>query len=214
MPKGVSLAFWVVELALLIVGLNLLFPWFALNDAVLLGVYSGLGLVYCGAGLAALFRTAYRADEGRIAPWSPTRRWMRWFMLATPIVTSGVGLIAAFFAVVSKQLPDEFGSKTAYGIVAAIAMVVSWLILQAGCARLYEAKWHDEGGGLQFPGTPDPQLVDFTYFSYTMGASFAVSDVEATNRRMRVRILVHSVWSFFYNAAIVAMGISILTGSR
>ncbi|GMA21198.1 DUF1345 domain-containing protein [Arsenicicoccus piscis] len=62
------------------------------------------------------------------------------------------------------------------------------------------------------PGHQHPRPVDFVYLAFTLGSSFATSDVEITSRRMRFRVLLHSVLSFFYNAAVVALAISVITG--
>jgi uncharacterized membrane protein len=54
-------------------------------------------------------------------------------------------------------------------------------------------------------------LLDFTYFSFTVGTSFAASDVEIRARSIRYIVLVHSILSFFYNAAILGIAIGVVT---
>jgi uncharacterized membrane protein len=38
---------------------------------------------------------------------------------------------------------------------------------------------------LVFPGTEHPTFIDFTYFSFTVGTTFAVSDVESRTSGIR-----------------------------
>lgn len=57
-----------------------------------------------------------------------------------------------------------------------------------------------------------PELAEFLYFSFTIGTSFAVSDVTVVSRSMRKRVTAHSVLSFFFNAAVVAIAIDWLKG--
>lgn len=102
-------------------------------------------------------------------------------------------------------------TKLAFNILGTAAMVFSWAILQTGFASIYE-RAHAREGGLRFPATSTPRPVDFVYLAFTLGSSFATSDVEITSRRMRFRVLLHSVLSFFYNAAVVALAISVITG--
>ena len=53
------------------------------------------------------------------------------------------------------------------------------------------------------------RLLDFAYFAFTLGTSFAVSDVEVTDSRMRRSVLGHQILSFFYNAAILTLAINL-----
>ena len=70
----------------------------------------------------------------------------------------------------------------------------------------------DVDGGLEFPRCAAPTATDFLYFSFTLGTSFAVSDVNVTAQTMRWHVMVHSVLSFFYNAIVLAVAIGLLTG--
>jgi uncharacterized membrane protein len=66
--------------------------------------------------------------------------------------------------------------------------------------------------GLNFPGEQSPKQSDFAYFAFTVGTSFAVSDVDVTSEAMRRATLGHQILSFFYNTAILATVISMATG--
>lgn len=64
---------------------------------------------------------------------------------------------------------------------------------------------------LEFPHEAHPTTVDFFYFSFTLGTSFAVSDVTVTTPSMRWHVMMHSVLSFFYNAVVLALAVGVLT---
>lgn len=66
--------------------------------------------------------------------------------------------------------------------------------------------------GLEFPGEKEPDYVDFTYFSFIIGMTFQVSDVEISSKRIRRLALVHSLVSFAFNTVIVALSINIISG--
>jgi uncharacterized membrane protein len=70
----------------------------------------------------------------------------------------------------------------------------------------------DPRGGLEFPGTPDPIYADFVYFSYIVGVAAQTADVEITTRAMRRISLAHSILSFFFNTALLALTINIASG--
>ncbi|WP_432758695.1 DUF1345 domain-containing protein [Streptomyces lydicamycinicus] len=50
-------------------------------------------------------------------------------------------------------------------------------------------------------------MTEFVYFFFTIGTSFAVSDVTVTNTSTRCRVATYSVFSFFFNATVIAIAI-------
>jgi uncharacterized membrane protein len=91
---------------------------------------------------------------------------------------------------------------------------MAWLLLHFGYADRYAHLYYQEPDPpkLSFPGTKRPNLTDFAYFSFTVGASFAASDVEVQDRRVRYTVLTHGILSFFYNTAVLGIVISVITG--
>jgi len=70
----------------------------------------------------------------------------------------------------------------------------------------------DDIGGLEFPKETRPDYWDFLYYSFVVGMTSQVSDVQITSRAMRRLTLIHGVLSFFFNTAILAMSINIIAG--
>lgn len=66
--------------------------------------------------------------------------------------------------------------------------------------------------GLEFPEEHEPDYLDFTYFSFVIGMTFQVSDIEISSRRIRRLALMHSLVSFAFNTVIVALSINIISG--
>ena len=66
--------------------------------------------------------------------------------------------------------------------------------------------------GSSFPGTPEPSDTDFAYFSFCIGTSFAVSDPQVTETRVRREVIAHSIIAFAYNSVIVGMVINLFAG--
>lgn len=60
-------------------------------------------------------------------------------------------------------------------------------------------------GGLDFPSERSPDYFDFAYFSFVIGMTCQVSDVQITSRKMRRITLFHSVLSFGFNTLILAL---------
>ncbi|HOQ53818.1 MAG TPA: DUF1345 domain-containing protein, partial [Micropruina sp.] len=81
--------------------------------------------------------------------------------------------------------------------------------IQWGFAQWYFAHYYsDVRPGMEFPGTEFPDLVDFAYFSFTIGTTFATTDVMIVTRRARWRVVTHSVLTFFFNSAILVLALS------
>lgn len=78
--------------------------------------------------------------------------------------------------------------------------------------REEQAAGEDHHGGLEFPGTPHPDFLDFAYFSFVLGMTFQVADVNITARNMRRLALLHGFLAFVYNTIIVALSINIISG--
>jgi uncharacterized membrane protein len=192
-----------LELLLIALGITWVTMLYTVGaDAILLLAWDGLALIYLATGWLLLRRTPASADEhSKIA--GP-----RWFTVLFTLVASLSGLAAGFALMIRHQIGDD----PVVNAIASGTVLASWLLLHGGYARLY-ARAFAEAGGLRFPECREPQLAEFVYFSLTLGTSFAVSDVEVTTSAMRRRVTAHSVLSFFFNAAIVALAISVLTTS-
>ena len=128
-----------------------------------------------------------------------------------------VSLVSLVLAI--SLAPEVRDLETARGValafMAALGVIAAWGILHASYALHYAYLYYrNEGspGGLDFPGDQSPKQSDFAYFSFTIGTSFAVSDVNVTDDAMRRATLGHQILSFFYNTAILATVISMATG--
>ena len=74
---------------------------------------------------------------------------------------------------------------------------------------------HTPPAGLKFPDDSEhfqPNYVDFLYFSFTIAVAAQTADVVITRRPMRRLVLLQSVLSFTFNAAILALAINIAAG--
>jgi uncharacterized membrane protein len=110
-----------------------------------------------------------------------------------------------------RDLETTRGASLAF--MAALGVVSAWGVLHTSYALHYAYLYYrSEGsaGGLAFPGDESPTQRDFAYFAFTIGTSFAVSDVDVTDSLMRQAVLGHQILSFFYNASILALVITMI----
>jgi uncharacterized membrane protein len=63
--------------------------------------------------------------------------------------------------------------------------------------------------GLEFPNEKEPNYWDFVYFSFVIGMTCQVSDVQVTSREMRHFVTAQGIIAFFYNTVVVALAVNI-----
>lgn len=134
------------------------------------------------------------------------------------------GAVASLFAVLfllgsAKELHGKALSGHVLG--AAGTVVCSWFLIHTLFALHYAHAYYrqcdadpdSEGGeGLQFPGEEQPDFLDFAYFSFVIGMTFQVSDVQITSGRIRTLALVHGMLSFVFSTVILAFAINLASG--
>jgi uncharacterized membrane protein len=127
-------------------------------------------------------------------------------------IAAAIASMAAIFA----ELATEPGVSRQPGqlILATATVVLSWAFIHSIFALHYAHEFYGEGrdhktGGMSFPEDPEPDYWDFTYFAFTIGMCAQVSDVTVSSKTIRRTVLVHSVISFLFNAALLALTVNI-----
>ena len=155
----------------------------------------------------AIRRRAQLLDEGRAMI----------LMIRVLVATASFGAIIIELGSV-KELQ---GVEKYWGIcLTLLTVITSWLFLHLTFALHYAHDYyfsdtpiHDPKTrglrGLDFPGISNPNYLDFIYFAYAIGVSFATSDVNVTRTNFRTIVLAHSIISFFFNSFILALMVNI-----
>jgi uncharacterized membrane protein len=177
-----------------------------LASAVLLGwdVCCGLYLVFvlqvmAKADVHRMRRQARLQDEGQ-------------FGILILTATSALASLVAIFALLGTS---HGGTRSAADLfLATITILLSWAFTHTIFALHYAHEYYDEndgkGGGMQFPGNePEPDYWDFMYFSFVIGMCAQVSDVTVSCKPIRRTVFAHSVVSFIFNAALLALTVNI-----
>lgn len=134
-------------------------------------------------------------------------------IFAIVVVSTFAGLLAVILLLINKTVqPINL-------VVAISGMFLSWVLVHTTFTMRYAhlyyvnaSKKNEKGGGLDFPGDEQPDFIDFAYFSFVIGMTFQVSDVEISSRQIRRITLLHSLISFIFNTVIVALTINALAG--
>ena len=146
-----------------------------------------------------LKRRAANQDEGNLA-------------ILVLTVAAAIASLAAIFA----ELATVGGATRQPGqlILATATVVLSWAFIHSIFALHYAHEFYGEGrdrqiGGMTFPNDEAPDYWDFTYFSFTIGMCAQVSDVTVSSKTIRRTVLAHSIVSFLFNVALLALTVNI-----
>lgn len=165
------------------------------------------------AGLATPQTIRWRAritDEGRFA------------ILALVTLATFASMIAIVAQLGITKSLTGFDKSLHLGL-AALTIITAWVFIHLSYAMHYAHEYFDETktlpgeapavkGGVAFPGTDEPDYWDFFYFAFIIGVAAQTADVAITSKAIRRTSLAHSILSFFFNSAILALTINIAAG--
>lgn len=156
-----------------------------------------------GGGDAAMATNAERQNEGE------------WTVFSITIL----GAVASFAAVtfvlhdVKDMVPLQ---RQLHVALVTVTLLLSWLMTHTVFALRYAHEYYSRtpdvakvDGGLEFPGSLSPDYWDFAYFSFVLGMTFQVSDVQITSRKLRRLATAHGLLAFLFNTVIVALTVNI-----
>lgn len=127
-------------------------------------------------------------------------------VVAIALMAVTFNIVDIFMVLNQKQRPDELTL-----LLALAAAPLGWLMLHMLSAHHYANLYYFTSGreatdrALEFPGTKEPDLWDFVYFSFVIGMTAQVSDVQVCATQMRRAVIGHSLISFFFNTVLIAM---------
>jgi uncharacterized membrane protein len=129
------------------------------------------------------------------------------------LVLTTASALASLAAVISELGHAPGAYRVALGVV---TILLSWGFMNVIFALHYAHEFYGEGrddrnGGLDFPGSADPDYWDFLYYSLVVAMTAQVSDVQITGKTMRRLTTVHGVVSFFFNVTVLALTVNIVS---
>lgn len=187
----------------LVIGLVVLMPQ--------LGWARGIMAAFDGAAALFLLTLAplLGARPGTIRIHARDNDANRALLLGVSVIVTLVILVA-----VASEIRAKSSTVTVALVVATLAL--AWLFSNVVFALHYAHLFYlgnDEGsdrGGIDFPGTGEPDYWDFAYFSFTLGMTFQTSDVDISSPMVRRVVLGQSMAAFIFNIGVLAFTINIL----
>jgi len=171
-----------------------------------IGVVLYLALVYqlvTTCGIDEIRRRAAEDDEGALAL----------------LILTGLSGLAIMGAIIAELGIAKVSGQPRSGLGVTLAMTtifVSWAFVHTIFALHYAHEYYGERGdhaigGLTFPGRQAPDYWDFVYFSIVIAMTSQVSDVVITSKGIRRIVTVHGALAFFFNVAVFALTVNIVS---
>ena len=159
--------------------------------------------------------------QARLREHAQAQDLSRMFIFGLVVTVSCVALFAV--AVLIRNHHTEMKTGITFPLCLALGTVaLSWVLLHTVFSIHYAHVYYGDtdprdqkyaaAEGLEFPGDEPPDYLDFAYFSFVVGMTCQVSDVQVSSKRMRRLTLLHGVISFGYNTFILALLINTVSG--
>jgi uncharacterized membrane protein len=127
-----------------------------------------------------------------------------------------LGAAVASLGIVALALVRSSGRDpvaVAAVLLGVVSVVVSWALVNTVFALKYARLYYvDEPRrrGFDFYQDGEPSYADFAYLAFTVGMSFAVSETEPTETRVRKIALGHALLSYLFGTGVVAVAINLV----
>ena len=140
------------------------------------------------------------------------------FSLVISAATASLFAVGLLLATAKQLTHTALGAHIALSVV---AVGLSWMLVHTLFTLRYAHYYYSDAhkverdkvaGGLIFPGRHVCGYMDFAYFSFVIGMTCQVSDVQISSPRIRRVALLHGLISFAFNTAILAMFVNIIAG--
>ncbi len=132
--------------------------------------------------------------------------------------TDTVITVAALFSLGAVGLAQVRSNESmdAVGVAAILLSVAvavnSWALVNTVYGLKYARLYYLHGKkGIDFQTDEAPSYSDFAYIAFTIGMSYAVSDTSFTSSVMRRVALAHSLLSYAFGTAVLAVAITLVT---
>ena len=161
--------------------------------------------------LSAMFFGLRKCSPERMRAIAARQITGKWTVLILTVVAASASLIAITAEVPLIKAAGDTEQIARMALVA-VTTVLSWALINTMFALHYAHDYYLRDGGIVFAGNKLPAYGDFIYFSFTIGMTFQVSDVQITELPVRQLAIAHGIIMFFYATVILAMTVNLVAG--
>ena len=172
---------------------------------------------FCLTMIIMSWITFFQANDRHIRKVASKQDPKRAIVFALILIATLAGMFAVLLLIIAKK---DGSSNTDYKTPIAVAgMLLSWFLIHTTFTFKYAHIYYGDSendksthaGGLDFPKDEKPDYLDFAYFSFVLGMTFQVSDIEITSKRFRRLALLHGLISFGFSTIMIALTINVIS---
>lgn len=186
-----------------------------LNEAISIGFLGAMVV-----DLLVIFRTSHHmtatATRQVFAGWHANRKLMVERAVLLTFMSIGVLSLSVHDVHKASILPADFRILIYFA-----ALFATWMQLHIGFA-IYYAKHYfmlnpqpaadgPNPQGFVFAGSDEPVFTDFLYVAFAVGLTYAMSDVNLEDHRVRRMVLLHSIVSFLFYSTVISAVLNLMT---
>jgi uncharacterized membrane protein len=93
-----------------------------------------------------------------------------------------------------------------------LSVLFAWAIVHTVFTLRYADLYYSDGGGIDFNEDAEPDYRDFAYLAFTVGMTYQVSDTNLQTKPIRRTALKHSLLSYLFGTAVIAVMINLVAG--
>ncbi len=189
------------------------------KDTPVLIKATGLWVVFSIVYLIMCWIILFKKPVAEIRKTAPKDDGSKLFVFFGILLSSFSSMFAILLLIISKD--SQTSDSSFFVPVSVSGILLSWATVHTLFTFHYAHKYYDDdendkskaAGGLDFPGNETrPDYIDFAYFSFVIGCTFQVSDVEISSRKIRRLAFLHQIISFLLNTFVVALTINLIAG--
>lgn len=174
--------------------------------------------IFCICSLILTWITFFTTSSYAIRTQAKKQDDKRVVVFIIVLIAIAVSMLSTFQMLINGH-PKDLNHILAL-LIEVSSMLLSWFLVHTVFAMRYAHIFYGDSegdpkthaGGLDFPGDRKPDFLDFAYYSFTLGMTFQVSDVEITSKTIRRLSLLHGLFSFGFNATIIAFAVNVIAG--
>ena len=129
------------------------------------------------------------------------------------VLTANVISLVAVVLLIVEVERIEGWTKLIFAVIALVTVASSWVLLHTIYTLRYAECYYGSNppGGIDFGSDDLPSYLDFAYFSFTIGMTYAPAD-SVTSSEIRQIVFGHAIMSFLFGTGILATAISLVVG--
>ena len=135
------------------------------------------------------------------------------------LLVLSAAIAVVLLTAIAAELMQRGSPSTGVVVLVVATLLIAWTFANTIYALHYAHLFYTaddagkDSGGIDIPGTDEPDYWDFLYFAFTLGMTFQTSDVSITSRTMRRTATGHCLMAFVFNLGVVAFSVNVLGGS-